>query len=64
MYMDVVLSVEDLNHQKFISIEMLTEEAMYLKVDFKAPYDKKSVGLHWKDEQWYFDSCGTQSDQD
>jgi len=64
MYMDVVLSVEDLIHQKFTSIEMLTEEAMHFKVGFKSQYGKKSVGSHWKDEQWYFDSCGTQSDQD
>ena len=35
------LSVEDLIHQKFTSIEMFTEEAMHFKVGFKAQYGKK-----------------------
>ena len=41
MFMDVVLSVEDLIQQKFTSIEIITEEAMYFKVGFKAQYGKK-----------------------
>jgi len=44
MFMDVVLSVADLIQQKFTSIEMLTEEAMYFKVGFKVQYGKKVLG--------------------
>ena len=44
MFMDVVLSVEDLIQQKFTSIEMLTEEAMHFKVGFKAQYGKQVLG--------------------
>jgi len=44
MFMDVVLSMEDLIQQKVTSIEMLTEEAMHFKVGFKAKYGKKVSG--------------------
>ena len=35
---------KSLIQQKFTSIEMLTEEAMYFKVSFKTQYGKKVLG--------------------